>query len=184
MKAFKLSMVLAGLLLVLGISSASVLDSFGVISGESDVEGPTFYVANGDRLVAGQNFDSGDHFTNGVLSDRETVYFDSSDLPESDWYPVELNYSIQAEIDASESDVEFADIDATLRGKKNKESYKICTGEFRVNVTEDKKVFSDTCKGQLSTEVDQLELEYNLITENTRVQYAATGDTKVEVNAQ
>lgn len=175
-------MVLAGLLLVLGISSASVLDSFGVVSGDAEVEGPTFYVANDERLVEGQNFGSDDHFTYSTVDKSTLDYYTREGLPESDWYPMNLTYYLDAELETDA--VDSTDVELTLRGKSSDSSYSICTGKVTVTPKDDKDIVSDSCEGILDSEVDELELEINVLADDAEIQYAATGDSKVEVSAQ
>lgn len=183
MNRSKVGLVLAGFLLAAGMGSASVLDSFGIISGEASVEGPTFVVGSDNSLVLEKDFDYFEHgFPSSDLSKTELDYYSDEGLPDSDWYPMKLKYSLYAGIEGDSPDL--AEVEMTLRGKDGQNSYRICTGTVQVTKNDSKELVSDTCEGGLNKSVNEFELELNVVTDGAEIQYSGNGDTKVEVNAQ
>jgi len=182
MNGLKVAAVLAGFLLAAGMGSANLLDSFGIVSGEADVEGPTFVVASEDRIIPENKFED-DGFPWKPLDKTTLDYYSDTGIPESNWYPMELTYYLDAEIDGDDSPG-LVEVEMTLRGKDGSNSYRICTGTLEITNREDKEVVEDSCEGELGAEVNEFELELNLITDDGEIQYSGTGDTRVEVNAQ
>lgn len=104
MNRSKLGLVLAGFLLAAGMGSATVLDSFGVISGEADIEGPTFWVGSSSMLYLEKQ-------DPGATATGDTFSYDFSNP--SAWYDMNVDMYANVSKDSGESsntqvDVKFA----------------------------------------------------------------------------
>ena len=84
------ALVFSGLLLVVGMASASVLDSFGVISGEANVEGPTFYADAGNDLVV--NDGESAVSTTYSVAGQETIFEDTQFGDSANWSSESRNW--------------------------------------------------------------------------------------------
>lgn len=80
-------------LLVAVSGSATVVDSFGVISGEASVEGPTFYLDSGKVLEPNIQDQS------GWAKLNDTYTFSES----KDWYDMNVNGDLYLKVDPKES---------------------------------------------------------------------------------
>ena len=131
-------------LLVAVSGSATVLDSFGVVSGETSVEGPTFYAESSDELVA--NDYDGDATSNSqpIHTNPPSFVYESAG---QDWYS--LN----------------ADIYATVRDDAIDDDDGVNYGDAKVNVTVD--FGGETCEEQFEVDKDSDE---NYVTKNVECQ--------------
>jgi len=182
------ALVFSGLLLVVGMASASVLDSFGVISGEADVEGPTFYVAEIDEdqvlkvneePAESENFDY-----RSIGPDYSLEYFTSPDLGEGEWYNMTLDLYVKGKAMDSPGNIEAE----VMYDSESEQDILICSTNIMVDSTETYKEFSSSCDSKEASEIDSSsieELTYKLEGGgDKKFNIKPDGVTRVEVNAQ
>lgn len=174
-------LVFSGLLLVVGMASASVLDNFGEISGEADVEGPTFWAAPGGELLINEQSDTdGNPDLDGSTQERE--FFRNLDLNDGEWYPVKLDYFLEAKI-TSESTEEKGNMLLSLEYQTEDGFDTICTETVKVN-TSSYGEYQASCTGDISGNVSGFQYKIEAKNLDAKYRIQAYDYTRVEVNAQ
>ncbi len=175
------ALVFSGLLLVVGMASASVLDSFGVVSGEADVEGPTFWAAPGGQLWVNERSDTdGNYELDGANLERE--FFTNYEIDGGSWYPVQLDYYVDAKI-RDESDDDSGNLALSLRYDNGDGYESICTQEVLVD-SGSYETYSANCSGSISGQPSKFQYEIEATNENADYRVQAYDVTRVEVSAQ
>mgnify|MGYP006275075163 CR=1 FL=1 len=175
------TLVFSGLLLVIGMASANVLDSFGVVSGEADVEGPMFYPADDgeDYLKINEAPDQDEEISYTTIGPEDVQLFSSANVGGYQWYPVEARSVVEARTDG---DTAEGNLLSEFGYTSNGDSYVICTAEVFVNSSE-YIVHEGSCTGQINNTVDRFYVRYKGgVNEEFAIQ--SQGETRVEVNAQ
>lgn len=174
-------LVFSGLLLAVGMASASVLQSFGVVSGDADVEGPVFYPADdGEKyLKLNEDPNSDEEISYRTVGPEDVQLFTSNNLGGYQWYPVEADFVIEARTDG---DTEKGNLLSEFGYTSDGNSYAICTAEVFVNSSE-YSVHEGSCTGQVNNKVDRFYVRYKGgVTEQFAIQ--SQGETRVEVSVQ
>lgn len=138
--------------LVVGAGSASVLDSFGSISGTADVEGPTFYAQPDSSLMTEAPSDGNQQIYDG---DGPSFVYES----DATWYPMEINFDVEVRDDSADDENVDGKVNATFSvGDKT------CYEVFEVpDSQDDYKIEKFSCSveevgtGNLKLEFKQLE---------------------------
>lgn len=174
-------LVLSGLLLVVGMASASVLNNYGIISGEADVQGPVFYPADDeeDYLKINEAPGPDEEISYTTVGPEDVQLFSSTDVGGYQWYPVEARSVVEARTDG---DTAEGNLLSEFGYTSNGDSYVICTAEVFVNSSE-YKVHDGSCIGQINNTVDRFYVRYKGgVTEQFAIQ--SQGETRVEVSTQ
>lgn len=188
MNRSKVGLVLAGFLLAAGMGSASVLDSFGIISGEADVEGPTFYVAEigGEQVlkVNEEPTESENFAYRSIGPGYSLEYFTSPDLGEGEWYNMTLDLYVKAKAMDNPGNVEAV----VKYDNSTQEDITLCIADIYVDSTDDYEEFSSSCQSREESKIDSSkikELTYKLSGgENKKYHIKPDGVTRIKVNAQ
>lgn len=170
-------------LLVMISGSATVLNSFGVISGEANVEEPTLWAAGGDELVL-ENRDlsttgSATDITNG---DEPYEYFKLNQVDDgAEWY--KMSPEIYVELRSEEADGNPVNVEITFGNYED--SDRRCTNTIEVEGDE-YEVYSTVDIDDFECQIGaapggnlELRVEMENADEEARINY--TGDTKIEV---
>ena len=167
-------------LLVAVSGSATVLDSFGVVSGEASVESPTFYADSGDSLILNPPEDaSGNHQS---LANGANFVFGNS----KEWYPMNVDFAVEARFEDEPSQgVTQTEVIARFGGDQNN-----CETRFNVSYAGDGDPEYDVYDGDIenckinSPPNNDLSLNFEDAEGESGAYIKYDGDTKVEVNAQ
>lgn len=182
-------LVFSGLLLVVGMASANVLDRFGVVSGEADVDGPTFYTAEIDdsmKLKINEEPTEEENFPYRQIGpDYSSEFFVSPDINEGSWYEMKVDFYVKAK---TADDTESGKIQASfLYDTENSVDNLICSEDIYVNSSK----YSEekaSCISDQSSEVSLADITgftYKLEGGRSReFNIQADGVTRVEVGAQ
>lgn len=181
-------LVFLGLLLVVGMASASVLDSFGVIGGEAEVTGPTFYVAEieGEQVLKVNEKPEGSENFNyrSIGPDYSLEYFTSPDLGDGEWYNMTLDLYVKAKAMDSPGNIQ-ADV---IYDSESETDVLICSTNIKVTSTDNYEEFSSSCESRPESNIDSSKIEkltYKLSGgEDKKYHIKPDGVTRVEVNAQ
>lgn len=182
-------LVFVGLMLVVSMASATILDKFGEISGEADVEGPTFYVAEidgEDVLKVNEAPEEDENFLYRKLGpDYSNEFFVSPGLEPSSWYNMTVDMYVKAK---AVNGTNSGNVQASfLYDTENQKDILICSEDIKIDST-DYAEFSNSCSVGEDTNINSDEITnfvYKLDggrEEAYRIQ--ADGVTRVEVNAQ
>lgn len=180
----KEALISISVLLVVFSGSATVLDSFGVISGEASVESPNLYAAGGDELVLDdEDLSTSGSATNITNGAEEYEFFVLESVSDSaEWYKMEA--VIDVELRSEEPGGEEVNVSVSFGNlqdsERSCETFVAVEGdEYEVYSTEEvdgfECVIEEPPEGELELRVEMVEDD-----EEARINY--TGDTKVEVN--
>lgn len=185
MKYLKLATVLAGVLLAAGMGSANLLDSFGMVSGEADVEGPTFYIAeidDEDVLKINEAPSSDEEINARKLTDGfGTEFFTSDEVSPAEWYEMNPEFFVEVRADSDEDEGDNIEV-SLLYDTQDSSDNLICSENIQVNDSDDYKVLSADCSGD--PEHDEIERFKYKLTGGSDSEFWINDDTRVEVNAQ
>ena len=178
MKYLKVASVLAGFLLAAGMGSANLLDSFGVVSGEANVEGPTFWTDSGEDLSLE---DPGTvQGANPTADPGSNARWVMDDIGGYQWYNVSTEVKLVAKNGGEEAE-------ATVRFARMVDGVPQDDDACRIsNVNFDNSEFDEyTLNCDADWEGDVVEgFELRVIGEKNTVEIEQGGGTFVEVNAQ
>ena len=175
------ALVFSVLLLVVGMASASVLDSFGVISGEADVDGPTFYAADNERLILEEP--SGDlesDYSQVGPDPGDVEFYTSRDFGGKGWYDAEIemyatvNKENEGKDASLEMEFEYQTEDDKWDGCKDYANFQDTNGG-------DYQVVEGSCKVNITGEVTNFQY---VLSSNDELGLQAQGKTRAKVSAQ
>jgi len=183
MNLSKVGLILAGVLLAAGMGSANLLDSFGVISGEADVEGPTFWTDSGSSIVLD---DPGSSY-GGSLEGKDLNTWEFEGLNGEDWYELQADLFLRARL-TDDSDVESADIAMEFRPfDDNGDLLKseVCKDLITIEKDDDLQNEDGSCEADYSDiGVHEFDIKIESSNSDADVSFSQGSDTRVEVNAQ
>lgn len=167
-------------LLVAVSGSATVLDSFGVVSGEASVEGPVFYAESSDELVA-NNYD-GDATSNiqPIHTNPPSFVYDNVG---QEWYSLDADIYATVRDDAIDGDdgVNYGDAKVNVTVDFGGET---CEEQFEVNKNPDEDYVTKNVECQITNpKSGNVELSFEQIEGSTYLKYNQE-DTRFEVGAQ
>lgn len=173
-------------LLVAVSGSATVLDGFGVVSGEASVEGPTLWATSGDLLVSDEDdVSSTGAYTNITNGENEYEFFKLDRInANTEWY--EMEPEVFVELRSEESNGEAVNVTVTFGNYDDADrscssTFEVEGSEYDIYSTENTENFD--CKIDTAPEGNlELRVEMDDTSEEARMKY--TGNTRVEVNAQ
>ena len=181
MKYLKLATVLAGVLLAAGMGSANLLDTFGTVSGEADVEGPTFWTDSSGELLLE---DLGGQ-TGSTLEQDESESWRFEELHGNSWYEMNPDLFLRASItdDSSQEEVEvelelrYIDEEGTARPESS------CESTVTID-DQDTNNYDTDCESDFS-DLDVYGFRYQVANnQGGEIRFSQGSDTRVEVNAQ
>ena len=179
MKPMQYATILAFLVLATGMSSAVILEDFGSVAGSVNVGGPTFYASNDSKLLINEPPNATQKDIDYIGSGFENVYYSTAEL-NKEWYPVELNMSVEARKVINSSNTTF---DLNFYYTNSSGSQPVCPQEQTIQITSSNySVYSTTCTGNISGNVESFQyvVDGGLDTEAYVKTY---GNTKVEFDS-
>lgn len=185
MKVFSRTLFLAILVfLAVGMGSAAVLSSYGVISGTANVEGPNLYTASGNELLINEE-PEGSQITSYALdgSNREVEFFENTDLNGVGWYPVQASMYVEAKLDESNSNVDEAGLELVFYYRKDGEFTRICGDKVTIDSYE-YTTKQTGCMGEINETIDGFEYHVKSTNSDAYYRVKTSPNTRVEVNAQ
>lgn len=185
-KMRKEALIGLSVLLVAVSGSATVLDSFGVVSGETSVEGPTLWATSGNSLVSDEaDVSSVGAYTNVTNGENEYEFFKLDRInANTKWY--EMEPEIFVELRSEEPNGEAVNVTVTFGNygeadRSCESTFEVEGSEYDIYSTENTENFD--CKIDTAPEGNlELRVEMDDTSEEARINY--TGDTKIEVNAR
>jgi len=111
-KSFVLGLALVSLVLASGLASATLLETYGRILADFEVEGPTFYATN-NSVSSGVNLRETElnEFTtepgNTSFRDGDFIAFTSGPLNVTGFYPIQFNFQINASTNQPDQQLEL-----------------------------------------------------------------------------
>lgn len=173
--------LVAVFVLAAGMGSAEVLSSFGVVSGSADVEGPTFYAADGEELILDvPDADERSDYSQIGPGPGDVEFYESLNLEGKEWY------DIRADMYATlnkENNGTLASVKMEFNYKSSSGSWNGCSKWVDFNDTNggDYQVVSGSCDVSVPGEVEKFEY---VLSSRDELGLQAQGETRVEVNAQ
>ena len=167
--------------LAAGMSSADVLASFGVVSGEVEVEGPTFYAADDEELILDvPEDDERSDYSQVGPGPGDVEFYDSLNLGGKEWYDVRAD--MYATLNKEDNGT-LGSVQMEFNYKSSSGSWNGCSEWVDFNDTNrgDYQVVSGNCDVSVPGEVEKFEY---VLSSRDELGIQAQGDTRVEVNAQ
>lgn len=164
--------------LAAGIASATLLSSFGSISGTADVEEPTFNAEASSELVPNS-------FDEDVTGNSQPIHTNPPEFvyeSGSEWYPSNVSFQVEVRDDGDEDDSDVNHGEGTVEAvfSMGDES---CSKEFTVDKDGNENYQTKTfeCEIEQSGNGD-IVLEFNQIEGTSYLKYNQD-DTRVEVSS-
>ncbi|MFB6100855.1 MAG: hypothetical protein ABEK16_06325 [Candidatus Nanohalobium sp.] len=175
----KSAVLVAGLILAAGMGSAGVLESFGIISGTVDVEGPTFYAADGKvlQLDVPEGDEKVDYLGVGPKP-GDVEYFSTRDLGGKEWYDLEAEMYVEVK---AQSGVENASLNLQFNYRDSSGDWNGCGKWVNFETQDSYHTVSVSCDLDVPGDVEKFQY---VIEARDDLGIQATGGTRVEVNAQ
>lgn len=145
--------------LAAGMGSSAVLSSFSSITGEADVTGPTFYVAEVDNEqvlkvneepVASENFDF-----RSIGPDYSFEFFTSPQIEAGEWYEMRIDLYVKAKAMDSPGNIQ-ADV---LYDSESEKDILLCSTNIRVESTDEYREFSSSCTSRPESDIENSKVE-------------------------
>ena len=172
-------------LLVAVSGSATVLDSFGVISGEASVEGPTFWVGENDKLYLEEQ-------EPGSTATGDTFGYELSS-PKT-WYDMNVDMYANVAEDSGNSESNQVDVKFKFEALDSEgnliDSCNVVETDIDAEKTNDGidnvvHMESEDCMLDIgNTEVENFEYMIEANSTGNQLNLQRYGNTRVEVNAQ
>lgn len=178
----KKALIGLSVLIVAVSGSANVLDSFGVVSGETSVEGPTFWVGESSELYLEEQ--------DGVTSTTDRAEFVYDLGSSSEWY--DLTAEMKTRVAENNDSVDKINVTLDFQAlDSNGNVVSNCKQKYSENVSasydDSETGVSNTVSGSCDIDLDSQIDRFRYIVETDKGNDMAIqryGDTKIEVNAQ
>lgn len=179
----KFAILSVSILIILGSSSATLLSSYSIISGDANIDGPVFYAGPNETLYLNEVSEQEEVYKISDNEETTIARIDKEGLASAEWYDFDLDIHAEAKIEDQEGSGEL-NLKISYYDEDG-EPVSLCNDTVKVTKEDEFEQVSSSCEGSPKEDDSITGFRYTFEPEDgSDLAIKADEYTRFEVNAQ